>query len=109
MCRVYTYLVSSPATDPTGNSTRSRTTPRKPAAGSRSLRDISTLGTPQAWIGVDRDKKWLYAAIDTESKLLLEVDVFSGCGTDPVTAFLYSLIEETPSSTPSFWSMLAPI
>ena|SRR5699024_6436217 len=34
-------------------------------------------------IEVDGEKKWLYAAIDTESKLLLEVEVFSRRGTDP--------------------------
>jgi hypothetical protein len=28
-------------------------------------------------IEVDGEKKWLYVAIDTESKLLLKIDVFS--------------------------------
>ena len=39
-------------------------------------------------------KKWLYAAVDTESKLLLEVDVFSCCGTDPAAAFSHRLTEK---------------
>ena len=36
---------------------------------------------------------WLSAAIDTESKLLLEVDVFSRRETDPAAAFLHRLTE----------------
>jgi transposase-like protein len=43
---------------------------------------------------VDGEKKWLYAAIDTESKLLLEVDVYSSRGTDPAAAFLHRLTEK---------------
>jgi transposase-like protein len=42
---------------------------------------------------VDGEKKWLYAAIDVESKLLLEVDVTSRRETDPAAAFLESLAE----------------
>ncbi|QSG07907.1 Transposase [Halapricum desulfuricans] len=34
---------------------------------------------------VGGEKKWLYAAIDTEPKLLLEADVFSRRETDPAT------------------------
>jgi transposase-like protein len=34
-------------------------------------------------IKIDGDKKCLYAAIDTDSKLLLGMDVFNGRGTDP--------------------------
>jgi transposase-like protein len=44
-------------------------------------------------IEVDGEKKWLYAAIDTESKLLLEVGVYSRRGTDPAAAFLHRLTE----------------
>lgn len=39
-------------------------------------------------------KNWLYAAIDTEIKLLLEVDVFGHRGTDPAAAFLHRLTEK---------------
>jgi len=39
-------------------------------------------------------EKWLYAAIDTDSKLLLEIDVFSRRGTDPAAAFLHRLTEK---------------
>ncbi|AUG49067.1 IS6 family transposase [Haloarcula taiwanensis] len=45
-------------------------------------------------IEIDGEKKWLYAAVDTESKLLLEVDVFSRRGTDPASAFLHRLTQK---------------
>lgn len=45
-------------------------------------------------IEVDGEKRWLYAAMDTDSKLLLEIDVFSRRGTDLATAFLYRLTEK---------------
>ncbi len=44
-------------------------------------------------ITVDGDEKWLYAAINTESKLLLEVGVYSR-GTDPAATFLHRLTEK---------------
>jgi transposase-like protein len=45
-------------------------------------------------IEVDGKKKWLYAAVDTESKLLLEIDVFSRRGIGPAAAFLRRLPEK---------------
>ncbi|ELY94332.1 transposase [Natrialba chahannaoensis JCM 10990] len=36
----------------------------------------------------------MYAAIDTESKLWLEIDVFSRHGTNPAAAFLHRLTEK---------------
>ena len=54
----------------------------------------SRVAVDEKQIEVDSDKKWLYAAIDTESKLLLEVDVFSRRGTDPAAAFLHRLTEK---------------
>ena len=45
-------------------------------------------------IEVEGEAKWLYAAIDTESKCILEVDVYSRRGTDPAAAFLHRLTEE---------------
>ena len=53
-------------------------------------------------IEVDGEEKWLYAAIDTESKLLLEVDVYSRRGTDPAAAFLHRLIEKHDVSETEF-------
>ena len=42
-------------------------------------------------IEVDGEKKWLYAAIDTDSKLLLEVNVFSRRGIGPMASTRASL------------------
>ncbi|MFC6765489.1 IS6 family transposase [Natrinema soli] len=53
-------------------------------------------------IEVDGEKKWLYAAIDTESKLLLEIDVYSRRGTDPAAAFLQWLTEKHDVSDTEF-------
>lgn len=43
----------------------------------------SRVAVDEKQIEVDGEEKWLYAAIDIESRLLLEVDVFSRRGTDP--------------------------
>jgi putative transposase len=43
----------------------------------------SRVAVDEKQIEVDGEKKWLYAAIDTDSKLLLEVEVFSRRGTRP--------------------------
>ena len=45
-------------------------------------------------IEVDGEEKWLYATIDTDSKLLLEIEVFSRRGTDSTAAFLNRLTEK---------------
>lgn len=54
----------------------------------------SRVAVDETQIEVDRETKWLYAAIDTESKLLLEVDIYSRRGTDPTAAFLHRLTEK---------------
>ncbi|AFZ71486.1 IS6 family transposase [Natronobacterium gregoryi] len=54
----------------------------------------SRVAVDEKQIEVDGETKWLYATIDTESKLLLEIDVFSRRGTDPAAAFLHRLIEK---------------
>jgi transposase-like protein len=53
----------------------------------------SRVAVDEKQIEVDGEEKWLYAAIDTDSKLLLEVDVYSRRGTDPAAAFLHRLTE----------------
>ncbi len=45
-------------------------------------------------ITVDGEKRWLYVAVDTDSKLLLEIDVIGRGGTDPAAAFLHRLTEK---------------
>jgi transposase-like protein len=54
-------------------------------------------------VGVDGEDKWLYAAIDTDSKLLLEVDVFSRRGVGPAAAFLHRLTEDHEVSDTDFF------
>jgi transposase-like protein len=54
----------------------------------------SRVAVDEKQIEVDGEKKWLYAAIDTESKLRLEVDVYNRRGTDPAAAFLHRLTEK---------------
>jgi len=54
----------------------------------------SRIAVDEKQIEVDGEKQWLYAAIDTDSKLLLEIDVFSCRGTDPAAAFLHRLIKK---------------
>ena len=82
--------------------------------------DAHTFGVAvdEKQIEIDGEKKWLYAAIDTESKLLLEIDLFSRpqnakrsgvrtrCtasrqrrGTDPAAAFLHRLQEHDIDET----------
>ena len=45
---------------------------------------------------------WLYAAIDPETKLILDVQLFNRHGTDPVAAFPYSVTEKPDCSAPVF-------
>jgi len=54
----------------------------------------SRVAVDEKQIEVDGEEKWLYAAIDTESKLLLEIDVYSRRGTNPAAAFLHRLTEK---------------
>jgi transposase-like protein len=54
----------------------------------------SRVAVDEKQIHVDGETKWLYAAIDTDSKLLLEVDVYSRRRTDPAAAFLHRLTEK---------------
>jgi len=62
----------------------------------------SRVAVDEKQIEVDGEKKWLHAAIDTDSKLLLEVDVYSRRGTDPVAAFLHRLTEKHDVSETEF-------
>ncbi len=53
-------------------------------------------------IRADGDKKWLYAAVDTESKLLLEIDVYNHREAGPPAAFLHRLTEKHDVSETEF-------
>ena len=45
---------------------------------------------------------WLYAAIDIETKLILDVALFGRHGTDPAAAFLHRLTEKHDLSEAEF-------
>ena len=62
----------------------------------------SRVAVDEKQIEVDGERKWLYAAIDTESKFLLEIDVYSRRGTDPAAAFLHRLTEKHDVSDTQF-------
>jgi len=54
----------------------------------------SRVAVDEKQIEVECEKKWLYAAIDTDSKLVLDIDVYSCRGADPAAAFLHRLTEK---------------
>lgn len=62
----------------------------------------SRVAVDEKQIEVDGEAKWLYAAIDTDSKLLLDIEVFSRRGTDPAAAFLHRLTEKHDVSDAEF-------
>jgi putative transposase len=64
--------------------------------------DAVAIAVDETQIKIDGETKWLYAAIDVGSKLLLEVDVYSRRGTNPAAGFLYRLTEKHKVPTPSF-------
>jgi len=45
-------------------------------------------------VKLNGELSWLYAAIDLDTKLVLGVDVFARCSTDPAAAFLRELDEK---------------
>ena len=72
------------------------------AQGDPPTAEPSRVAVDEKQIEVDGEPKWLYAAIDTESKLLLEIDVFGRRGTDPAAAFLHRLTEKHDVSDAEF-------
>ena len=62
----------------------------------------SRVAVDEKQIEVDGEKKWLYAAIDTDSKLVLDIDVYSRRGVSPAAAFLHRLIEKHEVSDTEF-------
>jgi len=58
------------------------------------MAEPSRVAVNERQIEVAGEKKWHYAAINTESRLLLEVDVFSRRGIDPAAAFLHRISEK---------------
>ena len=53
-------------------------------------------------VKINGEWSWVYAAIDTETKLLLDVAVFGRRGTNPAAAFLHRLTEKHDLSDATF-------
>jgi len=68
----------------------------------RSYGESSRAAVNERQIEVDGEIKWLHAAIDTDSRLLLEIDVFSRRGVSPAAAFLHRLTENHETSDTDF-------
>jgi hypothetical protein len=69
----------------------------------------SGVAVDEKQITVDYDEKWLYAAIDTESTLLLRPTCSAAVGLIPRRRFSIVSPRHTKSPTPSFSSMLVGI
>ncbi len=54
----------------------------------------SRIAVDENQIGVNGEKKWLYVAIYTDLKLILEVNVYSRRGVSPLAAFPHRLTEK---------------
>ena len=65
------------------------------------MAQLSRVPVDEKQIEVDGEKKWLYAAVDTESKLPLEIDVFSRRETDPA-AFTRTQFSCSPAEIVDF-------
>ncbi|GGL52447.1 IS6 family transposase [Halocalculus aciditolerans] len=51
----------------------------------------SRVAVDETAIGINGEWSWLYTAIDIETKLILDVELFGRHGTDPAAAFLHGL------------------
>lgn len=60
-------------------------------------------------IKINGEWSWLYAAIDLETRLILDVQLFGRHGTDPAAAFLHGLLKNTTSRTQCFSPMASAI
>ncbi|ELY87393.1 IS6 family transposase [Natrinema altunense] len=54
----------------------------------------SRVAVDETAVKINGEWSWLYAAIDTETKLILDVALFGRHGTDPAAAFLHRLDEK---------------
>ncbi len=60
-------------------------------------------------VKINGEWSWLYAAIDIETKLILDVELFGRHGTDPAAAFLHRLSEKHDLSDTVFLLMATAI
>ena len=54
----------------------------------------SRVAVDETAVKITGERSWLYAAIDIETKLILDAQLFSRHGTDPAAAFLHGLREK---------------
>ncbi|ADQ68510.1 hypothetical protein C499_14090 [Halogeometricum borinquense DSM 11551] len=63
----------------------------------------------EAAVKINGEWSWLYAAIDTETKLILDVELFGRHGTDPAAALSIDSRRNTISQTLCFLLMATAI
>jgi len=54
----------------------------------------SRVAVDETAVKINGEWSWLYAAIDIDTKLLLDVQLFKRHGTDPAAAFLHGVVEK---------------
>ncbi|WP_137290601.1 IS6 family transposase [Natronorubrum halophilum] len=62
----------------------------------------SRVAVDETAVKINGGRSWLYAAIDLETKLILDVALFGRHGTDPAAAFLHGLREKHDLSDAEF-------
>jgi putative transposase len=62
----------------------------------------SRVAVDETAVRVNGELSWVYAAIDLDTKLLLDIAVFGRRGTDPAAAFLHNLTEKHDCSQATF-------
>jgi transposase-like protein len=69
----------------------------------------SRVAVDELAVRINGELHWPYAAIDTETKLLLGSELFERRGTGAATAFLRFLDQKHDPATLCFWSMATAI
>jgi len=62
----------------------------------------SRVAVDETAVKINGEQSWLYAAIDVDTKLILDVALFGRHGTDPAAAFLHGLTEKHDCSEAVF-------
>ena len=69
----------------------------------------SRVAVDETAVKINGEWSWLYAAIDLDTKLILDVQLFGRRGTDPAAAFLHKLREKHDLSETCFSSTATAI
>ena len=62
----------------------------------------SRVAVDETAVKINGEWSWLYVAIDTDTKLILDVQLFGRHGTDPAVAFLHGLRDKHDLSEAEF-------